>query len=77
MVAYNDVTGKAIATIDLKRALAVEDDQQPLPPNSVPGRKPRDEMDILFMVERSFRLIFSDDEDIAFYADTDEEKAEW
>ncbi|KAF8598230.1 hypothetical protein BDV93DRAFT_451370, partial [Ceratobasidium sp. AG-I] len=77
LVAYNDVTGKAIATIDLKRALAVEDDQQPLPPNSIPGRKPRDEGDILFMVERSFRLLFSNDEDIAFYADTDEEKAEW
>lgn len=77
LVAYNDVTGKAIATIDLKRALAVEDDQQPLPPNAIPGRKPRDEGDILFMVERSFRLLFSNDEDIAFYADTDEEKAEW
>jgi hypothetical protein len=28
-------------------------------------------------VERSFRLIFGNDDDIAFFADTDEEKAEW
>ncbi|KAG8690396.1 Bud site selection protein bud4 [Ceratobasidium sp. 394] len=75
LVAYNDVTGRAIATIDLKRALAVEDDQQPLPPNAIPGRRPRDESDLA--VERSFRLIFGDDDDIAFFADTDEEKAEW
>ncbi|KAG9126660.1 Bud site selection protein bud4 [Ceratobasidium sp. 392] len=75
LVAYNDVTGRAIATIDLKRALAVEDDQQPLPPNAIPGRRARDESDLV--VERSFRLIFSDDDDIAFFADTDEEKAEW
>ncbi|KAF8756557.1 Pleckstrin homology domain [Rhizoctonia solani] len=29
LIAYNDVTGKAIATISLKQALAVEDDQNP------------------------------------------------
>ncbi|QRW12446.1 Septin ring organizing protein mid2 [Ceratobasidium sp. AG-Ba] len=75
LVAYNDITGRAIATIDLKRALAVEDDQQPLPANAVPGRRSRDESDLV--VERSFRLIFGNDEDIAFFADTDEEKAEW
>ncbi|KAG9092428.1 Bud site selection protein bud4 [Ceratobasidium sp. 370] len=75
LVAYNDITGRAIATIDLKRALAVEDDQQPLPPNAIPGRRARDESDLA--VERSFRLIFGNDDDIAFFADTDEEKAEW
>ncbi|KAG8734474.1 Bud site selection protein bud4 [Ceratobasidium sp. 414] len=75
LVAYNDITGRAIATIDLKRALAVEDDQQPLPPNAIPGRRPRDESHLA--VERSFRLIFGDDDDIAFFADTEEEKAEW
>jgi hypothetical protein len=28
-------------------------------------------------VERSFRLIFPNDEEIVFFADTDEEKAKW
>ncbi|CAE6532022.1 unnamed protein product [Rhizoctonia solani] len=77
LIAYNDVTGKAIATISLKQALAVEDDQNPLPPGTVPERKGRDESDAYFSDNRCFRLLFANDMDIAFYADSAEEKAEW
>ncbi|CAE6332614.1 unnamed protein product [Rhizoctonia solani] len=77
LIAYNDVTGKAIATISLRQALAVEDDQNPLAPGAVPGRRGRDESDAYFSDNRCFRLLFDNDEDIAFYADSEEEKAEW
>jgi hypothetical protein len=78
LVAFNDVTKKATATISLKKAIAVEDDQDTrnaFSPSSSTSRM-RDEYDGLYGVERSFRLIFPDDE-ISFFADTDEEKARW
>jgi hypothetical protein len=31
----------------------------------------------MYGVERSFRLIFPSDEEIVFFADTDDEKAKW
>ncbi|KAF9567977.1 hypothetical protein CPC08DRAFT_655423 [Agrocybe pediades] len=70
LVAFNDVTKKATATIDLKKAIAVEDDQNA---KSSSG----DEYDGLYGVERSFRLIFPQDQEIVFFADSDEEKAKW
>ncbi|KAF9010563.1 hypothetical protein BDQ17DRAFT_1273135 [Cyathus striatus] len=75
LVAFNDVTKKATATIDLKKALAVEDDQE----GAQGGRRSRstDDYDGLYGVERSFRLIFPQDHEIVFFADTDEEKARW
>jgi len=36
-----------------------------------------DEYDGLYGVERSFRLIFPHDQEILFFADTDEEKIKW
>ncbi|KAF8690172.1 hypothetical protein AX14_003104 [Amanita brunnescens Koide BX004] len=81
LVAFNDVTKKATATINLKQAIAIEDDQQGRgtsmsPASSRTGRY-GDEYDAVFGVERSFRLMFSNDEEIVFFADTDEEKAKW
>lgn len=70
LVAFNDVTKKATATIDLKKAIAVEDDQNT---KSSSG----DEYDGLYGVERSFRLIFPQNQEIVFFADTDEEKTKW
>jgi hypothetical protein len=67
-VAFNDVTKKATATIDLKKATAVEDDQQ---------RKTSDDYEGLYGVERSFRLLFPNQQEIVFFADTDDEKAKW
>lgn len=79
-MAFNDVTKKATATIDIKKAVAVEDDQEVR--NSAasgnPSRASReDEYDMLYGVERSFRLIFPQNQQIVFFADTDEEKARW
>ncbi|KAF9268838.1 hypothetical protein L218DRAFT_954272 [Marasmius fiardii PR-910] len=71
LVAFNDVTKRVTATINLKNAIAVEDDQE-----SKNTKSPR-EYDGLYGVERSFRLIFPGDEEICFFADTDEEKARW
>jgi hypothetical protein len=76
LVAFNDVTKKATATIGLKKAIAVEDDQaDPLSPSA--RSRYADDYDGLGGVERSFRLIFPNDEEIVFFADTDEEKAKW
>lgn len=81
LVAFNDITKKATATIDLKQAIGIEDDQQgrctSMSPASSRTSRYGDEYDTLFGVERSFRVIFLNDEEIAFFADTDEEKARW
>lgn len=79
MVAFNDVTKKATATIDLKKAIAVEDDQEARNNAQSPGGTSRyaDEYDGLYGVERSFRLIFPQSQEIIFFADSDEEKSKW
>ncbi|KAJ7729509.1 hypothetical protein DFH07DRAFT_781904 [Mycena maculata] len=82
LVAFNDVTKKATATIDLKKAVTVEDDQEARgatsPASATTARSSRyDEYDGLYGVERSFRLIFPNEQEIVFFADTDEEKAKW
>ncbi|KAJ6497737.1 hypothetical protein C8R45DRAFT_1211571 [Mycena sanguinolenta] len=82
LVAFNDVTKKATATIDLKKAVAVEDNQESRgtmsPASGMTGRSSRyDEYDTLYGVERSFRLVFPNDQEIMFFADTDEEKSKW
>ncbi|KAJ7125048.1 hypothetical protein C8R44DRAFT_980288 [Mycena epipterygia] len=82
LVAFNDVTKKATATIDLKKAVAVEDDQEVRgamsPSSAMTARSSRyDEYDGLYGVERSFRLVFPNDQEIVFFADTDDEKAKW
>lgn len=81
LVAFNDVTKKATATIDLKKAVAVEDDDRTADavtsPASAATSRSRDEFDEVYRVERSFRLIFPNDEEISFFADNDEAKARW
>lgn len=79
------MTKRATATIDLKKAIAVEDDQDVRnnamsPASRMSGRsgsRCADEYDGLYGVERSFRLIFPADQEILFFADTDEEKTKW
>jgi hypothetical protein len=75
LVAFNDVTKKATVTIDLKKAIAVEDDQE-IRVTTTRSRH-TDDYDGLYGVERSFRLIFPHDQEIVFFADTDEEKTKW
>ena len=81
LVAFNDVTKKATATIDLKKAIGVEDDDPMFPamtsPTSAATARSRDEFDEVYRVERSFRLLFANDEEITFFADNDEAKARW
>ncbi|KAF7362181.1 PH domain-containing protein [Mycena venus] len=81
LVAFNDVTKKATATIDLKKAVAVEDNQEARgamsPASAMTARSSRYDDDGLYGVERSFRLVFPNDQEIFFFADTDEEKAKW
>ncbi|KAF8526015.1 hypothetical protein BU17DRAFT_41364, partial [Hysterangium stoloniferum] len=74
LVAFNDVTKKATATIDLKKAISVEDDDRGTA-SSASGS--RDEFEEVYRVERSFRLVFPDNENISFFADTDEAKEKW
>lgn len=83
LTAFNDVTRKPISSIDLNKAVAVEDDQEAhtgvLSPES--GRSSRTsrylENDGLYGIGRSFRLLFNNNEEVTFFADTEEEKAEW
>jgi hypothetical protein len=82
LVAFNDVTKKATATIDLKKAIAVEDDQDArnsvaLSPSTTRSNRFDDEYDGLYGMGRSFRLSFPQEQEIVFFADTDEEKARW
>ncbi|KAI0752981.1 hypothetical protein C8Q80DRAFT_1267434 [Daedaleopsis nitida] len=79
LVAYNDVTKRAIATIDLRKATSlvdldeVKEARSPGSATTIPTNfddsNPCD-------VGRAFRLYFGA-EDIAFFADTDQEKADW
>ncbi|EPQ54980.1 hypothetical protein GLOTRDRAFT_76289 [Gloeophyllum trabeum ATCC 11539] len=74
LVAFNDVTKRATATIDLKKALAVRDDEEA--GTMVPtGRYSGD--DSLVGMERSFRILFPMNQEIVFFADTDDEKRRW
>lgn len=78
------MTKKATASIGLKKAIAVEDDQEARadllsPASALTSRSTRamDDYDCVGGVERSFRLIFPNEEEIMFFADTDDEKAKW
>lgn len=77
LVAFNDVTKKATATINLKKAIAVEDTQDARSAALSPDGRYRDDYDSLIAVERSFRLVFPSEQEILFFADSDEEKARW
>ena len=77
LIAFNDVTKKAMATINLKKAIAVEDTQDARSAALSPDGRNRDDFDSLIAVERSFRLVFPSEQEILFFADSDEEKAKW
>ena len=77
LVAFNDVTKKATATINLKKAMAVEDTHDARSAALNPDGRYRDDYDSLIAVERSFRLVFPSEQQILFFADSDEEKAKW
>ncbi|KAH9956185.1 hypothetical protein BC827DRAFT_1233366 [Russula dissimulans] len=82
LVAFNDVTKRATVTIDLRKAIAVEDIPDPRdrilgPSSAQTSRGSFDEYEGLYGIERSFRLRFQRNLDILFFTDTDEEKGRW
>ncbi|KAI6105076.1 hypothetical protein EDD16DRAFT_232832 [Pisolithus croceorrhizus] len=77
LIAFNDVTKKVTATINLKKAIAVEGIGDARSGGSATGGSYRDDYDGHCTVERSFRLVFPGKQEIFFFADTDEEKAKW
>jgi hypothetical protein len=89
LIAFSDVTKKAISTIDLRQALAIEDDDDtraaaaamlsPQSSSTTSTSRSSRFIDALdgYGVERSFRIIFPHDAEISFFTDTDEEKAQW
>jgi hypothetical protein len=80
LVAFNDITKKPAASIDLRKVAAVVDTNQLENPGSGSGQqssRPRDSLDGAVYVERSLRLTFTDGEEISFFADDDEQKAKW
>ncbi|KAF7298095.1 PH domain-containing protein [Mycena chlorophos] len=60
LIAFNEMTRRPMATIELKKAIGVADN-----------------LEQEDSVERSFRIIFPSNQDISFFADTDEDKAKW
>jgi len=80
MVAFNDVTKRAITTIDLKKAIGLQDDQDKnmrTPASHASPSDYDDEFDGPCGVERSFKLLFPGNERISFFADTEVDKARW
>ncbi|KAI0249242.1 hypothetical protein BJV78DRAFT_713955 [Lactifluus subvellereus] len=82
LVAFNDVTKRATVTIDLRKAIAVEDIPDPLdrvlgPSSAQAPLGDFEEYEGLYGVERSFRLRFQRNLEILFFTDTDEEKERW
>jgi hypothetical protein len=65
--ATSDVTKKITARIDLSKMVAIRDD----------NAEPADRDEYVDSVERSFRLVFDDGEEIQFFADKDKDKEDW
>ena len=80
MVAFNDVTKRAITTLDLKKAVGIYDDQERnmrTPASHTSSSSYDDEFDGPCGVEKSFKLLFPGDQRISFFADTEADKARW
>ena len=74
------MTKKATTTIGLKKAIAVQDEDELRARHNSPATacsRFNDDYDGVGGIERSFRLFFPNNEEITFFADTDEEKARW
>ena len=80
MVAFNDVTKRAITTIDLKKAVSLHDDQERnmrTPASHASSSSYDDEFDGPCGVEKSFKLLFPGNQRISFFADTEADKGRW
>ena len=77
LVAFSDATKRATTLIDLKKVAAVADDRELAQNPGAEAKSEADDSNTTRDVKYSFRLIFPKDEEIAFFADTDKEKARW
>ena len=80
MVAFNDVTKRAITTVDLKKAVCLYDDQErnvKTPAPHASSSSDDDEFDGPCGVERSFKLLFPGNQRISFFADTEVDEERW
>ena len=80
MVAFNDVTKRAITTVDLKKAVCLYDDQErnmKTAASHASSNSYDDEFDGPCDVERSFKLLFPGNQRISFFADTEADKVRW
>ncbi|ORX34827.1 hypothetical protein BD324DRAFT_635198 [Kockovaella imperatae] len=81
LIAINEVTKKEVTSIDLRKALAITDanEEQRVgdSPKSRMTLRPRNSDEGLSARPMSFRVDFSDGEEIIFGCDTDEDKAIW
>lgn len=87
LIAYNDVTKKPIATIDLRQVTSIEDgsnkDRATDMAKGSDGRldapkviRKQSSFNALQGIDHSFRLIFENDE-ICFFADSEDDKLRW
>jgi hypothetical protein len=67
--ATSDITGKITARIDLAKMTAIRDYNA--------EEEAGGDIDRPMSVERSFGLVFDDGDEIQFFADRDEDKADW
>ncbi|KAJ3514121.1 hypothetical protein NLJ89_g2563 [Agrocybe chaxingu] len=77
LIAFSDITKKATATIDLKKAISVRDDQEDARSPTGARSSRYDDDEGLYSLKHSFRLIFPHNQEIVFSADNDESKARW
>ena len=80
MVTFNDMTKRAITTVDLKKAVSLYDDQErnmKTPASHASLSSYDDEFDGPCGVERSFKLLFPGNQRISFFADAEADKARW
>lgn len=79
MLAFNEVTRKVTAAIDLKKVIEIKDCHEVKatePPQAV-LRTFTDDCDTIYGIDRSFMLVFPNKQEIAFFADTDQGKSKW
>ena len=77
LVAFNDATKRATTLIDLKKVVTVADDRERAQNPGAEAKPEADDSNNMHDIKYSFRLIFPNEEEIAFFADTDIEKARW
>lgn len=70
MIAANPVTKKEVFSVDLRQLKLAED-------NNTADHGAREDDDGISPMPRSFRLVFKNDDDIFFSADSETEKQKW